>query len=94
MQSFTPTNHHLRELSIYFINWKKSVAAVHRLFVKAYDETTSSESSCHEWFGLEDKERKRRLIPYTKVKVALEEDSSQTQKELAFTLEMTKKDSI
>ncbi|EFN81552.1 Histone-lysine N-methyltransferase SETMAR, partial [Harpegnathos saltator] len=67
--------------------------------VEAYGETALSERSCHEWFqkfkngefDVEDKERSGRPKVYedTELEALLEEDSCQTQEELALTLEVT-----
>ncbi|GBP20713.1 Mariner Mos1 transposase [Eumeta japonica] len=83
------------EILIYFFNLKKSVAEAHRLLVEAYNEAALSERTCREWFqkfkyddfDIEDKDRSGRPKNYEDAE--LEEDSSQTQKELALTLEVT-----
>ena len=90
MSSFESNKRHLRELLIYFFNLKKSAAEAHRLLVEAYDDVALSERSCREWFqkfkngefDIEDKECSGR--PKENME-ALDEDSCQTQKELAFT---------
>ncbi|EGI59352.1 Mariner Mos1 transposase [Acromyrmex echinatior] len=94
MPSFEPNKRHLRELSIYFFNLKKSAAEAHRLLVETYGEVAFSERSCREWwkkfkngeFDVEDKERSGRPKVYedAELKALLNEDSCQTQKELAF----------
>lgn len=99
MSSFVPNNHYLRELLIYFFNLKKSAAEAHRLLLEAYGEAALSERSCQEWFqkfkngefDVKDKERSGRPKVYEdmELEVLLEEDSSQTQKELALTLQVT-----
>ena len=99
MSSFVPNKHHLRELLIYFFNLKKSAAEAHRLLLEAYGEAALSERSCQEWyqkfkngeFDVKDKERIGRPKVYEdmELEVLLEEDSSQTQKELALTLQVT-----
>ncbi|EGI62942.1 Mariner Mos1 transposase [Acromyrmex echinatior] len=95
MPSFELNKRHLRELLIYFFNLKKSAAEAHRLLVEAYDKAALSERSCREWFqkfkngefDVEDKERSGRLKVYedAELEALLNEDSCQTQKELAFT---------
>lgn len=94
-----PNKHHLRELLIYFFNLKKSAAEAHRLLLEAYGKAALSERSCQEWFqkfkngefDVKDKERSGRPKVYEDMELAilLEEDSSQTQKELALTLQVT-----
>ena len=90
MSSFEPNKRHLRELLIYFFNLKKSAAETHRLLVEAYDDAALNERSCREWFkngefDVEDKERSGRPKVYenAELEALLDEDSSQTQKELA-----------
>jgi len=94
MSSFESNKHHLRELLIYFFNLKKSVAEAHRLLVEAYGDAALNERNC-EWFqkfkngefDVEDKERSER--PKVRNWTLLDEDSCQTQKELALTLGVT-----
>ena len=96
MSSFEPNKRHLRELLIYFFNLKKSAAKVHRLLVEAYGDAALSERS-REWFqkfkngefDVEDKERSGRPKVYEDAEALLDEDSCQTQKELALTLGVT-----
>ena len=91
ISSFEPNNH-LRELLIYFFNLKKSAAEAHRLLVEAYGDAALSERS-REWFqkfkngefDVEDKERSGRPKD-TELEALLDEDSCQTQKELAYLL--------
>ncbi|GBP21246.1 Mariner Mos1 transposase [Eumeta japonica] len=75
-----------------------------RLLVEAYNEAALSVRICHEWFkkfekcdfDVEDKDRSGRPKIYEDVvwrkeeEKLLEEDSSQTQKKLALTLEVTR----
>ena len=93
MSSFEQNKHHLRELSIYFFNLKKSAAKAHRLLVETYDEAALSERSCREWFqnfkngefDIEDKERRGSPKVYedAELEALLDEYSCQTQEELA-----------
>ncbi|EGI66300.1 Mariner Mos1 transposase [Acromyrmex echinatior] len=97
MLNFEPNKRHLREFLIYF-NLKKSAAEAHRLFVEAYGEAALNERSC-EWFqkfkngefDVEDKERSGRPKVYenAELEALLNEDSCQTQKELALTFLLT-----
>lgn len=99
MSKFVPSKRHLREILVYFFNLKKSAAEAHRLLVEAYGEGALSERTCREWFqkfkngdfDVEDKDRSGRPKIYedAELEELLEEDSSQTQKELALTLEVT-----
>ena len=99
MSKFEPSKRHLREILVYFFNLKKSAAEAHQLLVEAYGEGALSERTCREWFqkfkngdfDVEDKDRSGRPKIYedAELEELLEEDSSQTQKELALTLEVT-----
>lgn len=99
MSQFEPTKYHMRELLIYFFNLKKSAAESHRLLVEAYNEDALSERTCREWFqkfkkgdfDVKDKDRSGRPKIYedADLEKLLDEDSSQTQKELALSLEVT-----
>lgn len=99
MSSFEPNKRHLRELLIYFFNLKKSATEAHRLLVEAYGEAALSERSCREWFqkfkngefDIEDKKRSGRPKVYedAELEALLNQDSCQTQEELAFTLGVT-----
>ena len=99
MSSFQPNKSHLRELLIYFFNLKKSAAETHRLLVETYCEAALSERSYREWFqkfnndgfDIEDKERSGRPKVYgdAELEALLDQDSCQTQEELARTLGVT-----
>ncbi|GBP90175.1 Mariner Mos1 transposase [Eumeta japonica] len=77
----------------------RHVAEAHRLLVAAYNEAALSERTCREWFQKfkngdfdeEDKDRSGRPKIYedAELEELLGEESSQTQKELALTLEVT-----
>jgi len=98
MSSFEPNKRHL-DLLIYFFNLKKSATEAHSLLVEAYDDAALSERSCREWFqkfkngefDVEDKERngKSKVYEDAELETLLDEDSYQTQKELALTLGVT-----
>ncbi|EGI61180.1 Mariner Mos1 transposase [Acromyrmex echinatior] len=93
MPSFEPNKHHLRELLIYFFNLKKSAAEAHRLLVEAYGEAALSERSCREWFqkfkngefDVEERSGRPKVYEDAELEALLNEDSCQTQKELALT---------
>jgi len=96
MSSFEPNKRHLREFLIYFFNLKTSAAEAQRLLVEAYGDIALSEKSCRKWFqkfkngefDVEDKERSEKPKVYedAELEALLDEDSCQTQKELALTL--------
>ena len=91
MLSFEPNKRHLRELLIYFLNFKKSAAEAHRLLIETYGEAVLSERSCRVWFqkfkngefDIEDKERGGRPKVYedAELEALLDQDSCQTQEE-------------
>ena len=99
MSSFEPNKCNLREILINFFNLKKSAAEAHRLLVESYGEAVLSERSCCEWFqkfkngefDIEDKERSGRTKVYedAELEALLDQNSCQTQQELARTLEVT-----
>ncbi|GBP86783.1 Mariner Mos1 transposase [Eumeta japonica] len=70
----------------------------HRLLVEAYNEVALNERACREWFqkfkngGFNVKDKDRSVTPKinedAELEELLEEDSSQTQKKLALTLEV------
>ncbi|GBP55502.1 Bromodomain-containing protein 3 [Eumeta japonica] len=89
----------LPQQPIYFFNLKKSVAEAHQLLLEGYNETALSDRTCCEWllkfknrdFEVEDKDHGGRPKVYedAELEELLEEDLSQTQKELALTLKVT-----
>ncbi|GBP90764.1 Mariner Mos1 transposase [Eumeta japonica] len=99
MSKFEPNKRHLQELLIYIFNFKKSAVEAHRLLVGTYNEADLSERTCREWFqkfengdfDVEDKDSSGRPKIYedAELEELLKKDSSQTQKELALTLEVT-----
>lgn len=102
MGDFVPNNRHLREVLLYFYNLKKSAAESHRLLVEAYGEYAFSDSMCRRWFrqfkdgifDVEDAEREGRPKTFSdeELTTLLDEDSCQTQSELATALNITQED--
>jgi len=85
---------------IYFYNLKKSASEVHRLLVEAYGDAALSERSCREWFqkfkngeltstAKNVAEGRKWTNEDAELEALLDEDSCQTQKELALTLGVT-----
>ncbi|GBP35815.1 Mariner Mos1 transposase [Eumeta japonica] len=78
---------------------EKSAAEAHRLLAEACNEAALSERTCRDWFqkfkngyfDVEDKNRSGtpKIYEDAELEELFEEDSSQTQKELALTLEVT-----
>lgn len=93
MSKFEPSRRHLREVSLYWFNLKKSAAEAHRLLQEAYGEGYVDDSSVRGWFrrfksgdfDVEDKERSGRpqIFEDQELATLLDEDSCQTQEELA-----------
>jgi len=98
MSNFVLTKH-LREILIFYFNWKKSTAKAHRMLVEVYGDTAPTDKSCREWFrcskngdfSVEDKPRSRQPKKFEdkELEALLEEDQSQMQEELAESLSVT-----
>ncbi|GBP05155.1 Mariner Mos1 transposase [Eumeta japonica] len=77
------------------------IAEVHRLLVEAYNKAALSEKTCREWFQkfengdfdveATDRSERPKIYEDAELEDLLEEDSSQIQKKLALTLEVTQK---
>ena len=98
MSKFVPNKRHLREVLLFAFNSKKSAAEARRMIVKTYGEASISERTCREWFqrfksdfSVEDKERPGQVKKFedAQLETLLNEDSSQTQQELADSLSVT-----
>lgn len=99
MSSFVLNKQHLREVLIFFFNWKKSAAEAHRSLVEVYGESAPSDKSCREWFrrfkngdfSVEDKERpgQPKKFEDAELEELLDQDPCQTQQELAGSLGVT-----
>jgi len=98
MSNFVLTKQHLREILIFYFNWKKSVAEAHRMLIEVYGDTASTDKSCREWFrrfkdgdfSVEDKSRSGQPKKFENKELeAFEEDQSQTQEELVKSLGVT-----
>jgi len=50
MSVYEPNSRHLREISIFCFNIKKSAAEAHRMLSNTYGETAINERTCREWF--------------------------------------------
>jgi len=48
MSNFALTKQHLREISIFCFNWKKSAAEAHRMLIEVYGDTAPTDKSCRE----------------------------------------------
>lgn len=96
MSTFEPTKQHLREVLLHYFILKKSAAEGHRMLVEAYGGYALAEKTCRTWFqrfksgdfDIEDKERpgQPKKFEDAELEGLLNEDSSQTQEELATAL--------
>ena len=50
MSDFMPNNRHLREVLIFFLHSKKTVAEAHREHQKVYGDAALSKATCRDWF--------------------------------------------
>lgn len=100
MSNFVPNNRHLREVLIFLFHWKKTAAQAHRELQKVYGNAALSETTCRDWFrrfkdgdfDVDDRPREGRPKTFedAKLEALLEEDSCQTQEELASELGVTR----
>lgn len=98
MSTFVPKKRHLREVLLHYFFLKKSAAEAHRLLVEAYNEHAPSVSMCERWFkqfkdgdfSVEDKQHGKppKKFEDVELQALLDEDSSQTQKQLAEALQV------
>lgn len=97
MSGYVPKKQHLREVLLFFFNTKKSAAESRRLLLETYgDSNIPSIKTCEYWFrrfksgdfDVEDKERPGgpKKLEEAELKALLDENSCQTQKELAMKL--------
>jgi len=99
MSNFVLTKQHLREVLVFCFNWKKSAAEAHRMLVDVYGDNAPTDKSCREWFrrfkngdfSVEDRPRSGQPKKFEdkQLEALLDEDPSQTQEELAESLEVT-----
>lgn len=98
MLKFEPNSHHLRTVLLHFFIVKKNASEAHRMLVEAYGEHALSETACRDWFrrfesgdfDLSNKDRGRPTKKFedAELQALLDEDSTQTEKQLAETLEV------
>jgi len=100
MSSFVANKHHLREVLIFCFHWKKSAAEAHQMLVEAYGDSAPSDRFCREWFGrfkngdfsVKDKKHpgQPKKFEDEDLETLLDQDSCQTQTELAESLGVTR----
>ena len=93
MPNFVPEKVFLRGVLLHYFNIKKTAVESHRILVKVHGEHALAERTCQKWFarfksgdfGLEDEERpgQPKKFEDEALEALLDEDSCQTQEELA-----------
>lgn len=97
MSEFVPKKQHLREILLHYYISKKTAAENHRILVATYGKYALSETTCRDWFrrfksgdfDTDDKERSghpKKIEDEELKKKILDEDPSQTQEDLARSL--------
>lgn len=96
MATFEPSKQHLREVLIFLFNLNKNASQARELLVEAYPNSKIEVRTCQNWFkrfregdfSVEDKERPGQVKKFedADLEALLNEDSSQTQNELAMRL--------
>jgi len=99
MSIFEPNSRHLREVLIFCFYLKKTAAEAHRMLSSTCGETALSERTCREWFQhfkngnfeVEDRHDggREKIFEDSELEALLDEDSCQTQEELAESLGVT-----
>lgn len=99
MSAYKPNSRHLREVLIFCFNMKKSAAEAHRMLLNTYGEVAISERTCREWFqrfkngdfNVEDQHGggREKVFEDAELEALLDQDSCQTQQELAGSLGVT-----
>lgn len=98
MSSFEPNKEHLRHVLLFLFSQKKKAADSHRILVETYGELALSKKTCELWFqrfrsgdfDVKDKERpgQPKKFEDAEVQALLDEDDTQTQQQLAETLQV------
>lgn len=101
MSNFEPKKEHLREVLLHYFLAKKTGAEAHRILVEVYGEHALSKTTCRDWFrrfkrgnfDVKDEERPGRPKKFedTELQALLDEDSCQTQRQLAVALNVGRK---
>lgn len=99
MSNFVPETEHLRHALLFLFNQKKKASESHRLLVETYGEHSPSKATCERWFNrfkigdfdLRNEERGRppKKFENEELQALLEEDCTQTEKQLAEALNVS-----
>lgn len=101
MPNFVPDKRHLREALLFVFHLKKNATAAHQMIVEAYGNDAVSIRTCQEWFqrfksgdfNVNDKEHGKppKNFEDEELQALLDEDATQTQEQLAISLNVTQK---
>ena len=96
MSTFEPSKQHLREALLFCFHLKKNVTESHQMISEAYPKIVFERKTCQRWFArfksgdfdVQDKERPGQVKKFedAELEALLDEDSCQTQQELAQSL--------
>ncbi len=96
MSNYEPTKSHLREILLIFFNSKKTAVEARRLICEVYGEDAIQESTSRKWFQrfksgdfdtkVKERPGKSKAFEDAELMAILDEDSCQTQQEMANTL--------
>lgn len=99
MSTFVPTNSDLRTSLIFCFLLKKKGLEAHQMLVEAYGEHALGQTQCYEWYkkfkkgefdvANEERGRPKKKFEDCELQALLDEDDSQTQKQLAEQLNVT-----
>lgn len=99
MSTYEPTKQHFREVLLFFFNTNKNASESQHLLSEAYPDVSISTRMCQKWFArfrkgefhVEDQPRPGQVKKFEdeELEASLDQDSCQTQKELALSLGVT-----
>lgn len=99
MSVYEPNSRHLQEVLIFCFDMKKSVAKAHRMLSNTYGETAINKRICREWFERFENgdfhvekrpsSEREKVFEDAGLEELLDEDSCQSQEELAQSLGVT-----
>lgn len=99
MSTFVPEKRHLREALLFLFHFKKKAIDAHQMLAEAYGDSAPSIRTCQEWFqrfksgdfDVNDKDRpgQPKRLHDDEIQALLDMDDSQTQKQLAASLNVT-----
>lgn len=100
MSTFVPEKRHLREALLFLFHLNKKATDAHQMLAQAYGDAAPSIRTCQEWFqrfksgdfDVKDKDRSGQPKKFEdeELQALLDEDSAQTQEQLAESLGVTR----